>query len=128
MPSINTFESSNDFMILIISFLSSFKMNKVNHFPALTAPFGLIFLSNLFIAFEVILFTNPGKLSLGKGIAMFYSAFLVDCFTIYTVVLYFYQTKNQIIHHIELPSFISADILLKQTFLVSVVCLVVTNI
>ena len=103
-------------------------MNKVNHFPALTAPFGLIFLSNLFIVFEVILFTNPGKLSLGKGIAMFYSAFLVDCFTIYTVVLYFYQTKNQIIHHIELPSFISVDILLKQTFLVSVVCLVVTNI
>ena len=29
MPSINTFESSNDFMILIISFISSFEMNKV---------------------------------------------------------------------------------------------------
>ena len=50
-------------------------MNKVNSFPALTAPFPLIFLSNLFIAFEVRLLTSPGKLSLAKGIATFVSAF-----------------------------------------------------
>ena len=37
---------------LIISFMSSFKINKVNSFPALTAPFPLTFLSNSFIAFE----------------------------------------------------------------------------
>ena len=37
-PSINTPESSSDLMILIISFISSFEMNKVNHFPALAAP------------------------------------------------------------------------------------------
>ena len=51
------------------------EINKVNPFPALTAPFPLIFLSNLFIAFEIKLLTNPGKLSLAKGIAMFVSAF-----------------------------------------------------
>ena len=62
-------------MILIISFLSSFKTNKVNPFPALTGPFPLIFLSNLFIAFEVKLLTNPGKLSLAKEIAMVVGVF-----------------------------------------------------
>ena len=69
IPSSNTFESSNDFMILITSFISSFKINKVNLFPALTVPFPFIFLSNLFFAFEVKLLTNSGKLSLAKGIA-----------------------------------------------------------
>ena len=44
-------------------------MNKVNPFPA------LIFLSNLFIAFDVKLLTNPSKLSLAKGIAIFASHF-----------------------------------------------------
>ena len=73
-PSINTPESSNDVMIFI-AFICSFKINKVNLFPALTAPFSLIFLSNLFIAFEVKLLTNPGKLSLAKGIAILVSAF-----------------------------------------------------
>ena len=68
ITSTNTSKSSNDFMILIISFISSFKINKVN--PALAAPFPLIFLSNLFIAFEVKLLTNPGELSLGKGTAI----------------------------------------------------------
>ena len=62
-------------MILTISFISSFDINKVNHFPALTAPFPPIFLSNLFIAFEVKLLTNKGKLSLAKGIATSVSAF-----------------------------------------------------
>ena len=74
-PSINTPESPNDFMILIISFISSFEINKVNPFPALTALFPRIFLSNLLIAFEVKLLTNSGKLFLAKGIAMFVSAF-----------------------------------------------------
>ena len=46
----------------------SFKINKVNPFP-------LIFLSNLFIALKVKLLTNPGKLSLAKGIAISFSAF-----------------------------------------------------
>ena len=48
--SINTPESFNDFMILI-SFISSFEIKKVNSFPALTAPFPPIFLSNFIIAF-----------------------------------------------------------------------------
>ena len=69
-PSVNTPESSSDFMMLI-SFTSSFEMNKVNPFPALTtsaplvtiAPFPLILLSNLFIAFEAAFeATNLGKL------------------------------------------------------------------
>ena len=75
-PSINTPESSNDVMIFI-AFICSFKINKVNLFPALTAPFSLIFLSNLLIAFEVKLLTNPGNSSLAKGIAMFVSLTLV---------------------------------------------------
>ena len=45
-------------------------------FLALAAPFRLIFLSNLFIALEPELLTNPGKLSLAKGIARSVSAFL----------------------------------------------------
>ena len=62
-------------MILIISFKSSFEINKVNLFPALTALFPLIFLPDLFIALEVKLLTNPGKLSFGRGIATFAGAF-----------------------------------------------------
>ena len=58
-PSINTPESSNDFMILSISHISSFEINKVKHFLVLRAPFPLIFLSTLFIAFEVKLLTYP---------------------------------------------------------------------
>ena len=72
---INAFESSNDSIILIIPFLSSFEINSVNLLPALTTPFPLILLSNLFLAFEVKLLTNLGKLSLAKGIATFVSAF-----------------------------------------------------
>ena len=49
--------------------LSTFKINKVNPFSALTAPFPTTFLSNLFIAFEATLLTNLGKSSLAKGIA-----------------------------------------------------------
>ena len=74
--SINTPESSSDFIILITSFISSFDINKVNAFPGLTAPFPLIFLSNLFIGREFKLLANPDKLSLVKGIAVFVSAFL----------------------------------------------------
>ena len=73
--SIKTPKCSDDFMILIILFTSSFEMNKVNPFPALTAPFPLIFLSNLFIAFEVKLLANLGTLSLAKGSIIFVSAF-----------------------------------------------------
>ena len=62
-------------MILIISFISSFEINNVNPFSALIAPFLIIFLSNSFIAFEVKLLTNPGKLPLAKEIAMFVIAF-----------------------------------------------------
>ena len=59
-------DSYYDFMILIVSFISSFEINKINPFPALTALFPIIFLSNLFIAFEAKLLANPGKLSLAK--------------------------------------------------------------
>ena len=62
-------------MILIMSFISLFKIDKVNPFPAFTAPFSLIFLSSLLILFEVKLLTNTGKLSLAKNIATFASAF-----------------------------------------------------
>ena len=71
-PSINTLQSSHDFMILIL-FVSSFEINKVNPSPALIASFPLIILSNLFIALEVKLLTNPGTFSLAKRIATFVS-------------------------------------------------------
>ena len=73
-PSINSY----GFIILIISFISSFETNKANPFPALTAPLQLFFWSNLFIAFDVKLLTNPGKLSLARGIATFASAFSLN--------------------------------------------------
>ena len=59
-PSINPSESPNDFKILIKSILSSFEIRKVNYSPALTTPFRVVLLSNLFIALKVKLFTNPG--------------------------------------------------------------------
>ena len=71
----NTPESSRYFMILIISFMSSFKLSKVNSFPALTALFGLIFLLSLSNTFEVLfeakVLTIPGKLPVAKGLARF---------------------------------------------------------
>ena len=73
-PSSNTPESSNDVMIFLILLMSSFEINKVNRFLILTVHFPLIFVSNLFIAFEVKLLTNPGKLSLAKRFAIFVSA------------------------------------------------------
>ena len=45
-------------MILIISFISSFEINKVNSLPALTDPFPLIILSILITLFEAKLLTN----------------------------------------------------------------------
>ena len=69
-PSINTSKFPSDFMILIRSFISSFKINKGNP----TALFLLIFSFKL-IAFEAKLLTNPDKLSLVKGVAIFVSAF-----------------------------------------------------
>ena len=59
--SINPPESPNDFTILIKSFISSFEINKVNPFPVLSARFPFIFFSNLFTAFKIELFVNPGK-------------------------------------------------------------------
>ena len=74
-PSINTHESSNDLIVLIISFIYSFEIKKNYAFSSLRAPFPLIFLLNLLTAFEVKLLTNPGKLFLAKGIATFAIAF-----------------------------------------------------
>ena len=76
IPSINTFKYPNDFMILIISFISSFKINKTNPFPAPAAPFPFIFLSNIFIAFEAKLLANLGKLFLAKEIETFARTFV----------------------------------------------------
>ena len=45
-PSINRPESSGHFTILIISSISSYEMNNVNPFPALTAPFSFKFIQH----------------------------------------------------------------------------------
>ena len=123
IPSINTPGCSNDIMMSIISFKSSFEINKANPFPALTTSFSLIFLSNLFIALEVKLLTNPGKLSLAKEIATFICTFFPKLpkqepkDPPYWVVLDIWA----------LLGFISIDILLAKTFFILVVCLVVRN-
>ena len=99
-PSINTYEFSSDFIISTISFISSFKRNKVKFscssyrsFCTYYCSFKFIYcISNLLITFEVILLTNPGKLSLAKGIAIFICVFSLN-----------YQNKNQkIIYLIQL--------------------------
>ena len=41
LPPINTIEYSNELMILLVSFISSFEINKVKPFSALTLPFHL---------------------------------------------------------------------------------------
>ena len=68
--SINKPKFSDDFKILVMSPISLFDMNKVNPFPSFTAPFALILLSSLNIAFEAafeaVLLTNLGNLSLLK--------------------------------------------------------------
>ena len=69
-------EFSSDFMILIILFVSSTEVNRVNPVSAPTASFSLMSLSEFFIAFEAILLTSPGKLSLVKVISTFLSAFI----------------------------------------------------
>ena len=63
-------------MILIIPFRSSSEIDKGYPFLAFAAPSPIIFLSNLFIAFEIVkLLTNPGTLSLAGRIAIFVRAF-----------------------------------------------------
>ena len=64
---------SNDFMVLIISFISSLEINKVIPFLYLRTIFPLISISNLFIAFEIKLLNNSDKLSVANGIASFSS-------------------------------------------------------
>ena len=46
-------ESSHGFVILIVSATSSFEINKVNPFPALTAPRPVILYLNLYITLVV---------------------------------------------------------------------------
>ena len=97
-------------------FISLFEINKENPFPHLTAPFPLIFLSNLFIAFA-------GKLSLAKGIAKFSSTLLPK--------LPNQEPKDPpdwiILDIWLLLSFISVEILLVKSFFILVVCVTVRN-
>ena len=81
-PLISTHECSSDFMILIKSSIT---------FLALKAAFRLIFLSNLFIAFEAILRINLGQSSPSKEISTFFSVNYLN-----------YLSKNQKIQQIEL--------------------------
>ena len=83
-PSINTPRSSRSFMISIIHISIRNEQSKSS---TLAANFLPIFCSNLFIALDVTLLTNPGKLSLAKEITAFVSTFL---------------PKNQKVHQIEL--------------------------
>ena len=68
-----TFSVFTKMLFFMQWFKSSFKINKVNSFTALTVPFPFIFLPNFFITLEVKLLTSLGKLPLAKGIAMIVS-------------------------------------------------------
>ena len=102
IPSINTFKFSSYFMVLIISFIPSFEVNKPNPFPPLTPSFPLISL--------------PSLLSY-PTFCLYYLNFLLR--------------RNlpdwTILDNCALQSFISVDIFLAIAFLVLVVCFVVRN-
>ena len=67
-------------------------MNQVNPFPPLTAPFPLIFLSNLSKINEIALVSNLGKTSLAKGTATFISkSKQLFCLNYSSYYLMFYQ-------------------------------------
>ena len=51
-----------------MSYISSFQVNIVDPFPALTAPFPLIFLSYLSNIYKIAFVANVGKTFLPKGI------------------------------------------------------------
>ena len=72
---INRSDFSSDCTILITAFISSSEINKVNLFPALTAPCPLIFLSNVSHKHGVDLAANLVQTSLVKGTAKFNNAF-----------------------------------------------------
>ena len=71
------FESSNDFFILI-SFIFSFITNKANLIPTVRAPLLLIFLSDLFIAFELI-FSEYFEKKCGFSSSLSYVPSLLKC-------------------------------------------------
>ena len=123
IPSIDPFESSSESMISIIPFISSFEINKVNNLSYLTTLFPLIYLSDLFIAFEAKLHTNSGKLSIAKGIAKFVSAFSPELIN--------QEPKNPhgliILHKCTLLSFISVNLSSAKAFPILIACLVVRN-
>ena len=81
-------EFPSDFMILVVSSISSFEMNKVNPVSALTAHHLLIFLSTFSVTEEGALVANLDKTFLTKrtvrSISDFLHKFLViflDCLT-----------------------------------------------
>ena len=124
-PSINTPKSSNDFMILKISFISSFERDKLNPFPALIAPFPHILLPNLFIAFEVKLHTNPGKLSLPKGIARFFNAFFPKLANKEPkLFILFFKKIHVAILHLQCFSYLVLILFLSYFCLQILICLI----
>ena len=71
-PSINMRELSSDFMILIISSISSFQSTEVIPFPVLTKPFSCIFhWMTPFIAEADVTVANAVKTLLAKGTITF---------------------------------------------------------
>ena len=63
-PSLNKRESSSSFTIMITSSISSFEMNNLNLFPALTASYPPTFDSKLFTTDDVAFVANLGISSL----------------------------------------------------------------
>ena len=112
--SINTRKSSKVFMNLIMLFISSFRIIKINSFPVLTAVFPIIFLSNLYTAFEGKLFTSPSKLSLAKGIVT-------------SIITNLSKLPNQEPKDLSNVKFYTCSRTDSKTFLVLVICLVVIN-
>ena len=74
--SINRTDFSIDSTILIMSYISSFQVNIVDPFPALTAPFPLIYLSYISNIDKIAFVANVGKKCLPKRITRSNNTFL----------------------------------------------------
>ena len=93
----NAPEFSSDFMILIITSISSFEKNKMNPFPALTASHSLFFPSKLSIRDEVAFHVNLAKTSLAKGAPKSNSSFLPKSATFLPIILTIILPRNSLI-------------------------------
>ena len=126
-PSISKPNFCSNSAHLLLWCSSSFEINKVNPFSALTASYPLIFLSNLSNTDEFALDANLGKTPLAKGRASYNNVFLHKLFILVSNILPRHPINWIILDNWGLLIFISVEMLLAKLFLILVFCLVVRN-